>query len=199
MIRAVAVYCSSSTQVDTGYIRAAGELGQALVESGWSLVYGGNNVGCMGALADAARSAGGRVLGITPRLFVAKGVVDQSCHELVVTECMRERKRLMEERADAFIALPGGLGTLEELFEIIVGRQLGVHDKPIVILNLNGYYDPLLALLEHGIESGFIRPGSRRLWFVASKIPDAIAHLQGNLPLSGDIPANRRTVALNAE
>src|SRR5687768_6711291 len=123
-IRAVTVYCSSSKSVPAVYFTAAAEMGRAIAGEGWALVYGGNAVGCMGALADAARAAGGRVIGVTPQLLVDHGIADRQCHELIVTATMRERKALLERRADAFIALPGGLGTFEEVFEILVGRTL---------------------------------------------------------------------------
>src|SRR4029079_3133274 len=119
-IRSVTVYCSSSTKVPDVYPREAAELGRAIARQGWTLVYGGNCVGCMGSLANGAREAGGKVLGIKPQLMVDEGIGDKLCDELIVTDNMRERKALLEQRGDALIALPGGLGTLEELFEVLV-------------------------------------------------------------------------------
>jgi len=177
-MRAVTVYCSSSSHVDPVYFSTAGELGTAIAQQGWRLVYGGNRVGCMGALADAARAAGGKVTGITPQLLVDQGIGDLLCDELVVTESMRERKGLLEERADGFVTLPGGIGTFEEVFEIIVGRVLGYHSKPIVLLNVADYYAPLLAMIEHGIETRFIRPATRDAYFVAKSVSEAIAFLK---------------------
>lgn len=139
-------------------------------------------MGLMAAVAQAAREAGGRVVGITPRRLHEQGHSDAGCDELIVTETMRQRKHLLEERGDALLALPGGLGTLEELFEVIVGRQLGFHAKPIVILNVARYYDPLLAMLEHGIEHRFIKPGARRLWFVAQAVDEAVQYLKDWTP-----------------
>lgn len=176
-IRAVTVYCSSSRHVDGVYTCAAAELGRAIAHQGWRLVYGGNHIGCMGALADAAREAGGKVTGITPQLLVDDGIADEQCDELVVTSGMRERKALLEQRADAFVALPGGLGTFEEVFEIIVGRMLGYHSKPIVLLNVAGYYDPLLAMIDHGIEQRFIKARARDAYFVAGDVAMTIEHL----------------------
>src|SRR5437870_3361345 len=124
-IHAVTVYCSSSKRVAVRYIDASRELGEAIARCGWVLVYGGNNIGCMGIMADAARAAGGKVVGITPQLMVDKGIGDEKCDELIVTEGMRERKALLEQRGDAFVVLPGGIGTLEEVFEILVGKSLG--------------------------------------------------------------------------
>lgn len=131
----------------------------------------------MGALANGAREAGGKVLGITPKLMVDDGIGDDLCDEFIVTDNMRERKALLEARGDALIALPGGLGTLEELFEVLVGRFLGFHDKPIVLLNISGYYDPLVAMIDHGIEHHFIRPRARELLFVAKNVDEAMQFL----------------------
>lgn len=178
MIRAVTVYCSSSKSVPAVYFHAAAELGRAVAGQRWALVYGGNAVGCMGALADAARAAGGHVVGVTPQLLVDHGIADRLCHDLIVTATMRERKALLEQRGDAFVALPGGLGTLEEVFEILVGRTLGYHAKPIVLLNVAGYYAPLLAMLEHGIEHRFIRPVAREAYLVADTVDEAIRILR---------------------
>jgi cytokinin riboside 5'-monophosphate phosphoribohydrolase len=178
MVHAVTVYCSSSSHVPAVYPHAAAELGRAIAGQGWTLVYGGNCVGCMGALANAVRGAGGKVLGITPQLMVDEGIGDDACDELIVTPNMRERKALLEQRGDAFVALPGGLGTFEELFEILVGRMLGYHAKPIVLLDVAGYYDPLIAMIEHGIEHRFIRPNAREAYFVARSVDEAIAHLR---------------------
>ena len=177
-IHTVTVYCSSSRHVPAIYPAAAAELGRAIAAQGWSLVYGGNCVGCMGEIANAVRGAGGTVVGITPQAMVNEGIGDERCDELIVTPDMRSRKALLEQRGDAFVALPGGIGTFEELFEILVGRVLGYHGKPIVILNLGGYYDPLVAMLEHGIEHHFIRPAVRDAYCVAGSVGEAIAHLK---------------------
>jgi len=190
-ITAVTVYCSSSRRVPEIYFQTAQELGQAIAAAGWRLVYGGNRIGPMGALADGARAAGGAVTGITPQLLVDKGIADEQCNELVVTAGMRQRKALMEQRGDAFIALPGGLGTLEEVFEILVARQLNVHTKPIVLLNVAGFYQPLLAMIEHGIERQFIKPAVRPLYFVAQAVPEAMMYLHNwTPPVSMDGPVS---------
>ena len=128
----------------------------------------------MGALADAARAAGGKVIGITPQILVDHGIADEKCDELVVTSDMRQRKGLLEQRGDAFIALPGGLGTFEEIFEIIVGRVLGTHDKPVLLLNVADYYGPLLAMIEHGVEQRFIKPKARAAYTVVPTVAAAI-------------------------
>src|SRR3954447_4166157 len=169
-IRSVTVYCSSSSALPKPYFDDAAAAGHALADNGWALVYGGNAVGLMQAVADAVRAGGGKVVGVTPQLMVDKGIHDAQADELVVTQTMRERKALMEARGDAFLTLPGGLGTFEEIFEIIVGKQLGYHNKPIALLNVAGYFDPLLAMIEHGIEHRFIKAKVRELYFVSAEI-----------------------------
>jgi uncharacterized protein (TIGR00730 family) len=181
-IRAVTIYCSSSNKVAQVFVDATAEMGRSIAEAGWKLVYGGNAVGMMKTLADACRDAGGKVIGVTPRLFVDKGVGDCDCEELVVTDGMRDRKAQMEQRGDAFVALPGGFGTFEEFFEIICGKQLGYHNKAIVLLNIAGYYDPLLAMIERGHEMSFIRPHARNLYHVATSVADAVRYLKAYRP-----------------
>ena len=177
-IAAVTVYCSSSAKIAPEYFEAADHLGRAIAARGWKLVYGGNNVGMMGRLADAVRAANGKVVGITPRLLLDKGIADEKCDELVVTDSIRQRKQLLEERGDAFITLPGGIGTFEEIFEILVARSLEYHDKPIVLLNINGYYDPLLRMMDHAVKERFIRDGVDRLWFVTADVDAALDHIE---------------------
>lgn len=176
-IAAVTIYCSSSSEIRREFFEAGEALGAAIARRGWTLVYGGNRVGLMGAVADAARAAGGKVVGVTPRLLVDQGIGDERCDELVVTDSMRQRKALLEERADAFVALPGGLGTFEEFFEVLVARLLGYHDKPIVLINTAGYYDPLIAAIEHGVAERFIKPRARQAYFVAATVEQAVEYL----------------------
>jgi hypothetical protein len=176
-MKSITVYCSSSKHVAPPYFAAARELGGAIAARGWQLVYGGNRVGTMGALADAARAGGAKVIGITPQLLVDKGIADQECDELIVTQGMRDRKALLEQRGDAFVALPGGIGTFEEIFDILVGRQLGYHGKPIVLLNIAGYYDPLIELLEHGLREQFVRDQTRELLYVTASVAEGVAYL----------------------
>jgi uncharacterized protein (TIGR00730 family) len=188
-IRSVTVYCSSSKDIPAHYFRAGADLGAVIARAGWTLVYGGNRIGLMAAVADAARAAGGKVVGVTPQLMVDHGIGDDSCDELIVTSGMRDRKALLEQRGDAFIALPGGLGTFEELFEVLVGRLLGYHDKPIVVLNIAGYYDRLIAALDHGISEGFIKARARRAWFIAPDVPAALDYLRSAPPAAPAPPA----------
>lgn len=136
----------------------------------------------MAAVAQSVRDAGGKVIGVTPQLMVDKGLSDTRADELIITNTMRDRKAIMEERGDAFIALPGGLGTFEEIFEIIVGKQLRYHDKPIVLLNISNYFGPLLEMIEHGIEQKFIKPAARELYYVTPSVTDAIQYLQTYVP-----------------
>jgi uncharacterized protein (TIGR00730 family) len=182
VIAAVTVYCSSSNKVAPVFREATAEMGRAIAQSGWKLIYGGNAVGMMAVLADACRAAGGKVIGVTPRLFIDKGVGDCNCDELIVTDGMRDRKAMMEERGDAFVALPGGFGTFEEFFEIICGKQLAYHNKPIVLMNIDGFYDPLLAMIERGHEMGFIRPRARDLYHVARSVAEAAQYLRNYRP-----------------
>ncbi|HEX2973036.1 MAG TPA: TIGR00730 family Rossman fold protein [Tepidisphaeraceae bacterium] len=188
-IRAVTVYCSSSKKVAPIYSTTAAELGKGIAQRGWKLIYGGNHVGCMACLADGARAGGGQIIGITPQLLVNKGIADHQCDELLITTGMRERKAIMEQRGDAFIALPGGIGTLEEVFEILVGRHLGFHNKPIVLLNVANFYDPLLHMLQHGLEQGFIREGTTELMFVTAKVEAALNYLQHHADSAPSVPA----------
>lgn len=176
-IRSVCVYCGSSAGDDPIYVTAARELGQILAREKISLVYGGGGIGLMGAVAHAAMDAGGEVTGVIPEFLVARERAFEGARDVVVTRDMHERKRKMFERADAFIALPGGIGTLEELIEQLSWLQLGQHRKPVLAVNLNGFWDPLLALLSHLEARGFIRPRSFEL-LVAGRIEDVIPRLR---------------------
>jgi hypothetical protein len=189
-VRSVTVYCSSSRHVDAAYLSEARALGTAIANAGWKLIYGGNRVGCMGELADGAQAAGGKVMGITPQLLVDQGIADEVCDQMIVTAGMRERKALLEQHGDAFIAFPGGLGTFEEVFEVLVGKILGYHQKPIVFLNVAGYYDPLLAMVEHGIEHRFIKAAARKAYVIATTVRQTIEYLKapGAEPAPGKHP-----------
>ena len=150
------IYCGSRPGVDPAYAQAAQQVGQWIGEHQGQLVYGGGHNGLMGLLADSAAQAGARVVGIIPRSMVEREWARTSCDELIVVDTMHERKRLMMERADAFLALPGGIGTFEEFFEAWAWRQLGFHDKPVGLLNTNGYYDPMLTFMTHTVSQGFV-------------------------------------------
>ena len=176
-IRCLCVYCGSSGAVEAQYREAASELGARLAAAGVELVFGGGRVGLMGLLADAALAANGRVTGIIPSHLRAAELAHPGVSELVVVGSMHERKRLMAERADAFAVLPGGIGTLDEMFEIVSWKQLGLHDKPILLVDVGGYWAPLLALLEHIVDKGFARPQTRGLLRVVPGVPALMAAL----------------------
>src|SRR6201987_837910 len=162
-IRRLCVYCGSSGAVDRQYREAASELGARLAAAGIGLVFGGGRIGLMGLLADAALAGGGEVIGIIPSRLRDAELAHPGATELVVVKSMHERKRLMAEKADAFAVLPGGIGTLDEMFEILSWKQLGLHDKPILLVDVGGYWASLLALFEHIIDKGFARPHNRGL------------------------------------
>jgi uncharacterized protein (TIGR00730 family) len=154
---AVCVYCASSERIAAEYILLAEQLGTALAAAGHSLVSGGGRVSMMGAVARAARAGGAHTVGVIPQALVAAEVADLAADELLVVDTMRERKRLMDERSDAFIALPGGIGTLEELFEVWTAGSLGLHAKPVIVLDPDGQYQPLWDFLLGLVDSGFVR------------------------------------------
>ncbi|RPA12967.1 TIGR00730 family Rossman fold protein [Gordonia sp. OPL2] len=170
---AICVYCASGP-VDRRFLDLAAQLGTGLAESGHTVVSGGGNVSMMGALAEAARAAGGPTVGIIPRALMEREVADLGADELVVTETMRERKRQMDERADGFITLPGGIGTLEELFETWTAGYLGMHDKPVVLLDPFGFYEPLLGWLQELRGQGFVAQRALDRLHVADSVPLAI-------------------------
>ena len=161
--RRICVFCGSNPGVNPVYKNAAAGLGRLLAERKIELVYGGGNVGLMGVLADAALEASGRVIGVIPESLMAKEVGHQGLTELRVVGSMHERKALMADLAEGFIALPGGYGTFEEFCEVVTWSQLGLHAKPCGVLNVEKYYDPLLALFDHAVKEGFLRSDDRTL------------------------------------
>ncbi|MBL9147094.1 MAG: TIGR00730 family Rossman fold protein [Phycisphaerae bacterium] len=175
-MHSITLYCSASTALEPHFALAARRVGAELARRRLTLVYGGGSIGLMGEAARAAKDAGGRVEGIITQQLLDLEQGWDGCDDLVVVPSMRERKRLLEERGDAFLVLPGGLGTFEEFFEILVARYLNNHGKPIGVVNDHGYYDPLVALIEHGIEHKFIRPSIRDLLTIG---PDALEVLAG--------------------
>ncbi|MDX1483040.1 MAG: TIGR00730 family Rossman fold protein [Alphaproteobacteria bacterium] len=178
-VRSVCVYCGSSLGHDHRYRETAGALGRLIGEAGIELVYGGGNIGLMGVIADAVIAAGGRVTGVIPDDLKRAELAHEELHELVVVDSMHARKRSMFERADAFIVLPGGPGTLDETIEIITWRQLRLHDKPIVILDDGDYWRPLIALFEHTIAHGFARDSFRGLFTVVGEVDAVLPTLAG--------------------
>jgi uncharacterized protein (TIGR00730 family) len=157
------VYCGSRPGADTAYLALAERVGEWIGQHQGQLVYGGGRSGLMGCVAQATLAAGGRVVGVIPKALVEREFANHDCTELHVVDNMHDRKRLMAERADAFLALPGGIGTFEELFEVWTWRQLGYHDKPIGLLNAAGYYDGLLSFLQHATAEAFMNPAQMAL------------------------------------
>lgn len=172
----VTVYASSAENISRSYFEAAEVLGRGIGERGWTLVFGGGRYGLMGAVSRAARETGARIEGIILQDFVDKNVHCTETHPMRSVTDMRSRKQGLAEAADAYVALPGGHGTMEELMEMISFRQLGFHDQPIVVLNCNGYYDPLLQMIEHAFEEGFIHDQFRGL-FQAAATPEEVLAL----------------------
>jgi cytokinin riboside 5'-monophosphate phosphoribohydrolase len=178
MAKLLCVYCSSSDRIDGKYGAAAEALGRELVAQGWGLVYGGGKTGLMGAVARGTKAAGGRVVGVIPEFMKARELAFDEADELVTVITMRERKLLMETRADAFVTLPGGFGTLEEIMEILTLRQLDVVKKPCVIYNQDGFYDDLLKLFDRMLAEKFFKPSNLELFRVASSVPDIFGQIE---------------------
>jgi len=176
-IRRLCVYCGSSGAVDQQYRAAASELGARLAAARIGLVYGGGRVGLMGLLADAALAAGGEVIGIIPSRLRDAELAHRGATELIVVETMHDRKLLMAENADAFAILPGGIGTLDEMFETVSWKQLALHDKPILLVDIDGYWAPLRALLDHIVAEGFARPQTHALLQIVPTVAAALAVL----------------------
>ena len=178
---AVCVYCSSSTSIDPSYVDLAAAVGSALAARGHTLVSGGGNLSCMGAVARAARAGGAHTLGVIPEALLELEVGDQDADELLVVDDMRTRKGLMDARSDAFLTLPGGLGTLEELLEVWVARTLGLHVKPVVALDVDGLYAPLRAQVDRMVERGFVRPEAADALVWAGTVDEALDAVEEGL------------------
>lgn len=184
----VCVYCGSRPGENAAFADAAKAVGQWIGQHGGQLVYGGGRSGLMGTVAEATRLAGGRVVGVIPQALVDKELANRQCDELHIVQTMHERKAMMAERSDAFLALPGGIGTFEELFEVWTWRQLGYHDKPVGLLNLDGYYDALLQFLQHTVQQQFMGEWQMDLVRVDS---DAMRLLPDLVQAAGLSPAAR--------
>ncbi len=178
-IRAVAVFCGAHAGDDPVFRAAATALGHGMAEAGLSLVFGGGRIGLMGAVADAALAAGGRVTGVIPEFLTRLEVAHAGISEMIVTDSMHTRKRRMFELSDAFVSLPGGLGTLDETIEIITWRQLGLHDKPILLCDVAGSAAPLLGAIDAAVARGFANASVRRLFEVVPGVPATLARLIG--------------------
>jgi uncharacterized protein (TIGR00730 family) len=178
----VCVYLASSLNIDEKYLDLAAEVGTELARRGHALVSGGSTVSCMGAVTRAARAAGGHTIGVIPQALVDVEIADRDSGELIVTADMRERKGVMDARSDAFLVLPGGIGTLEELFEIWTARVLGLHDRPLVILDPWGLYTPLRQLVENMYDAGFTRPNVFDAIAWTTTIEEALSQLESATP-----------------
>ncbi|RME23621.1 MAG: TIGR00730 family Rossman fold protein, partial [Deltaproteobacteria bacterium] len=183
-MRAVCVFTGSSSGGDPRYARTAAHLGRALAGRGIGLVYGGGRVGLMGTLADACLEADGHVVGVIPRFLMEWEVGHRGVSELVEVDSMHTRKAEMAARSDGFIALPGGIGTMEELFEVWTWAQLGSHDKPVGMLDVAGYYAPLLTFVDHMVDQGFLRPHHRELLIVDDDVDRLLDRMASRRPVA---------------
>lgn len=169
------VFCASANGNSETFGREAESLGRNLAAAGWGIVYGGAKVGLMGRVANAALAAGAEVIGVIPEMLVSKEIAHDRLTELHIVKSMHERKALMAERSSAFLALPGGFGTLEEFVEVLTWAQLRIHTKPCVLINLDGYYDKLVEFLDHAVHQGFLKPEYRSLMLLAGSVEEAVA------------------------
>ncbi len=174
----ICVYGASSTEIDKNYVLKTEELGALMGKRGHNLVFGGGANGLMGAAARGVHSAGGEIIGVAPTFFKVDGVLFENCTEMIYTETMRERKAIMESRADAFIAAPGGIGTFDELFEILSLKQLGRHNKPVALFNVNGYFDGVLKLLDTAVDEKFMTPKSAAMVHSFDNAEELITYLE---------------------
>ncbi len=170
IVKSVCVYCGASSGTSESFVNIAKELGRELAGRGIRLVYGGGGIGLMGAVADATMASGGQVVGIIPQHLERAELGHRGLTELKIVDTMHTRKRMMFDMSDAFIILPGGMGTLDETFEIITWRQLGMHDKPIILVNHDNYWAPFLGLIDHVVDNGFARPAARQLFSVVGSV-----------------------------
>jgi uncharacterized protein (TIGR00730 family) len=194
-INAICVYCGSSPGIDPAFVEAAKGFGKILAEKGVRLVYGGGSVGLMGAVAEAVLEHGGQAIGIIPEFLTKREQPKRLCQELIITRDMHERKRKMFEHADAFVALPGGIGTLEEVVEQLTWAQLGQHKKPILLANINGYWDPLLSLIAHMRQQEFLAASPRVECHVANRVEDILPKL---IEASRDVTEGEKQMAVPA-
>lgn len=183
----ICIFGASARELEKSYYDAAFEMGEAIAKHGDGIVFGGGAEGLMGACARGAKEHGGRIIGIAPKFFDEPGILYPDCTELIFTETMRERKQLMQERSSACIVLPGGIGTLEEFFEMLTLKQLGRDERAIVILNTNGCYDTMLKMLEELAGARFMSKNCLELYCVAKTAQQAMDHLEGYVPMKGGI------------
>jgi hypothetical protein len=178
----ICVFGASSENIDKAYLTSARHLGSTLAQRGDAVIFGAGKYGVMGAVARGVAAEGGRLIGVVPSFFLESNVIFEQSSETVLTETMRERKAIMEDRADAFVICAGGIGTFEEFFEVITLKQLGRHAKPIIIYNVNGYYDSMLAMLQNAVDEGFMTDDSHKLYTVAQTEEEIFAQLEDYKP-----------------
>jgi uncharacterized protein (TIGR00730 family) len=181
-IRSVCVFCGSSHGLAPEYAQIAKEMGEAIAKRGWTLIYGGGNVGLMGVVADAALAVGGKVIGVIPEALLARELGHHGVTELRVVNTMHERKALMVELADGFVALPGGIGTFEEFFEVLTWVQLGIHQKPCGMINTRGYYQPVIDLLANAVKEGFLRAEHQQMVLTSEEPGELLAKMTAHKP-----------------
>lgn len=174
----ICVYGASSNIIDEIYIKEGEALGEEMVRRGHSLVFGGGANGVMGAVARGVTRGGGKILGVAPKFFNVDGVLYEKCDEMLRPNTMRERKQIMEDSSDAFITAAGGIGTFEEFFEILTLKQLGRHNKPIVVLNTNGYYDKMEEFIENSIKGNFVKEECKLLFYFTDSVSDALSYIE---------------------
>ena len=179
----ICVYGAASVSIDKIYIETTEELGREMVKRGHSLVFGAGANGLMGAVARGVHECKGEITGIVPNFFNIDGALFENCTEMIKTETMRERKRILEELSDAFIITPGGIGTFDEFFEILTLKQLNRHNKPIIIFNINNYYDSMLSFIDNAISGGFMKDAARGLYHVSNDIEDIFDYLDNYEPV----------------
>lgn len=177
----ICVYCGSSPGKNDEIIQQAALLGKLMCKRGHNLVYGGASRGIMGVLADSVMNNGGEVVGVIPKNLFKKEVAHPGITELITVDGMHQRKSIMADRADTFLALPGGFGTLEELFEIITWNQIGIINKPVVVYNLDGYFDSLIQMIDHAVETGFIKPRNRKILRIAETLEDCLEFCESEI------------------
>ena len=177
-LSSLCVFCGSNPGAQRAYLEAAEAVGRGLAQRGLRVVYGGGKIGMMGAVADAARAEGGEVIGVIPQAIFDLEIGHTGLDDLRVVGSMHERKALMAKLSDAFIALPGGIGTLEEVFEVYTWAQLGIHSKPLGLIDVAGYYEPLVAFLDHAVQERFLRPETRTMLAVSERLDDLLAQLE---------------------
>ncbi len=182
-MKSIVVFCGSSSGIDPEFLVSAKQLGTTIAARKARLIYGGAKVGLMGCIADAVLEKGGEVIGILPRFLSIKEVAHEGLTQLIIVENMHERKTKMFELGDAFIAMAGGFGTLEELFEVVTWAQLGLHQKPIGVLNVNGFYDPLMAQLDQMVSKGLLKQSNRNLVMIDGTVDGLLAKMEVYIPL----------------